>query len=208
MLIPINQAAGFRYYKPNSGLKAINQQSDSHQALGYAKTIVNPSVTKSTVANPKSNLLQCSEGLSPNTLTIFIGPKRVENLHLCKWWHSNGWWKYCKHHSVMYDNISRYGVYTQPTHGASAGDIVPSFKYNFERSLGSKVYPTYQHNNLTLTKQYPMLLELVVESKFDITQVLYKMVLNCNSVEFEGSTFTITIDNGSKRYCDPSTIQQ
>ena len=94
-------------------------------------------------------------------------------------------------------------VTTATPHGASVGDIVQVANITWSCSLGSKVYPdvTAQQfdNNKTVSDSATL---SGVGNKFTIIKGIIQNGPLSAPAEFEGSTFTITIDNGSQGYCD------
>ena len=197
--------AGFRYYSSNSGLKAINQQSGpTLQALGYAKTIVNQVLQNQTVASSfQAKFAVRSEGLSSNTLTIFTGPNEYVHTYVSGGTVTAGG-NTVNITSATYDNTSgMVSITTATPHGASAGDIVQVLNITWSCSLGSKVYPDVSAQQFDFNKTVSNASELAsVGAKFDIITGIIQNGPLTAPAEFEGSTFTITIDNGSQGYCD------
>ena len=197
--------AGFRYYSTNSGLKAINQQNpQTIQALDYAKSLVNSVLQNQTVATTfQGKFAVRSDGLSATTLTIFTGPNNFVHTYVSGGTVSfNG--NTVNITSATYDNNSgMVSVTTATPHGASVGDIVQVANITWSCSLGTKVYPevaTQQFDN-NKTVSDPATLSSV-GNKFTIIKGIIQNGPLTAPAEFEGSTFTITIDNGSQGYCD------
>ena len=197
--------AGLRYYSTASGQKARqSQRTETLAAITFAKALhqkVITNTTETTLYQGKFAVRQI--GLGANTLSINAGSNEYVHTYV-----SGGTVTFDgQTHNVTgstYDNINGIITITTATpHGAVANDIITVANITWNCSLGNKVYPDIATQTIDNAQVVDLVGQTATAAKWDIISTIITGPTIASAPQLvEGSTWSITISNGSIGYVD------
>ena len=197
--------AGLRYYSTASGQKARqSQRVETLAAITFAKALhakVITNTTETTLYQGKFAVRQI--GLGANTLSINAGSNEYVHTYV-----SGGTVTFDgQTHNVTgstYDNINGIITITTATpHGAVANDIITVANITWNCSLGDKVYPDIATQTIDNAQVVDLVGQTATAAKWDIVSTIITGPTIASAPQLvEGSTWSITISNGSIGYVD------
>ena len=197
--------AGLRYYSSASGQKARqSQRTETLAAITFAKALhakVITNTTETTLYQGKFAVRQI--GLGANTLSINAGSNEYVHTYV-----SGGTVAFdgITHNitGATYDNVNGIITITTATpHGAVANDIIEVANITWNCSLGNKVYPDIATQTINNAQVVDLVGQTAVAAKWDIVSTIITGPTIASAPQLvEGSTWSITITNGSIGYVD------
>ena len=197
--------AGLRYYSTASGQKARqSQRTETLAAITFAKALhakVITNVMETSLYQGKFAVRTI--GLGANTLSINTGSNEYAHTYV-----SGGTVTFngVSHNvsNATYDHLNGIVTITTATnHGAVAGDIITVANITWNCSLGNKVYPEIHVQQTDNTQVVDNVGQTAVAAKWDIVSTIITGPTIASAPQLvEGSTWSITITNGSQGYVD------
>ena len=197
--------AGLRYYSTASGQKARQSQlAETIGAITFAKALhgkVITNVMETTLY--QGQFAVRTIGLGANTLSINTGSNDYAHTYV-----SGGTVTFngTAHNisTATYDHVNGIVTVTTATnHGAVAGDIVTVANITWNCSLGNKVYPEIAVQSTDVAQVVDAVGQSAVAAKWDIVSTIITGPTIASAPQLvEGSTWSITISNGSIGYVD------
>ena len=197
--------AGLRYYSTASGQKARqSQRTETLAAITFAKALhakVITNVMETTLY--QGQFAVRTIGLGANTISINTGSNNYAHTYV-----SGGTVTFNGvAHTITgatYDHVNGVvTITTATTHGAVAGDIVTVANITWNCSLGNKVYPEVHVQTTDNAQVVDAVGQSAVAAKWDIVSTIITGPTIASAPQLvEGSTWSITITNGSVGYVD------
>ena len=197
--------AGLRYYSTASGqIARQSQRTETLAAITFAKALhgkVITNVMETTLYQGKFAVRPL--GLSLNTLTINTGSNEYAHTYV-----SGGTVTFngVTHNvsSATYDHINGIvSITTATNHGAIAGSIIEVANITWNCSLGNKIYPEISTQTTDNTQVVDVVGQTATAAKWDIISTIITGPTIASAPQLvEGSTWSLTISNGSTGYVD------
>ena len=197
--------AGLRYYSTASGqIARQSQRTETLAAITFAKALhlkVITNVTETTLYQGKFAVRPL--GLSLNTLTINTGSNEYAHTYV-----SGGTVTFNGQvhnvSSATYDHINGIvSITTATNHGAVAGSIIEVANITWNCSLGNKVYPEISTQTIDNSQVVDTVGQTATAAKWDIISTIITGPTIASAPQLvEGSTWSLTISNGSTGYVD------
>jgi len=197
--------AGLRYYSSASGQKARqSQRTETLAAITFAKALHSKVIANTAEATTyQGKYAVRTIGLGPTTFTINVGSNQYVHTYV-----SGGTVTFnSQSHSISgatYDN--KTGVITVTTatpHGAVTGNIIELASITWNCTLGNKVYPEIHTQTIDNAQVVDNVGKTATAAKWDIISTIITGPTIASAPQLvEGSTWSITISNGSTGYVD------
>ena len=197
--------AGLRYYSSASGqIARQSQRTETLAAITFAKALHAKVITNTTETTLyQGKFAVRTIGLGANTLSINAGSNEYAHTYV-----SGGTVTFdgVTHNvtGATYDHLNGIITITTATpHGAVASDIITVANITWNCSLGNKVYPDISTQTIDNAQVVDLVGQTAVAAKWDIVSTIITGPTIASAPQLvEGSTWSITISNGSIGYVD------